>query len=795
MTAAELKLDGCTPEPLMNYLKALGILRLLSEDAEHGDSSARGAWRDGVFVLQTRLGKDDLAKFFLNHYRPTPILAPWNGGSGFYKKWDVASGSFKNRDAVESVERIAKSSHSRFANYRQQIQATKQALGELARPVDMAAEIRGLSNDERKKLLDSMLLFDVSGQVMNLGKAEKDDFLATVRSSVVGEETLLWLDAALVLLTGQKKNRTEAPVLGSGGNVGNSDFSAMFVQAVADILPLQEDAEVPPTSIAMLRAALFSEPAANLPKFSIGQFDPGMAGGANSTHGTEGPPLNNPWNYVLMLEGCLVMGGAISRRMGAGRGSGVFPFVVRSSSVGYGSAGVDTTRGEVWLPLWPQLTSLAEVRSLLSEGRAEIGGRRATTGVGFARAVASLGVDRGIESFVRYEFQKRFGDQYLATPLGRFHVRAQPDAVLLREADAWLQRFRNACPSKSKKKSKKGDKKLPARFSAVLQRIDATMLDFCRYGGPASFADILCSLGEAERELALSAGRSGDTEAKKLSPLAGLSPNWLKAAADHSIEFELALALAGLHDRSRKIGALRTNLEAVTFDKNRWTWADRDRRVVWNKADLSANLVAVLDRRLMDGSRAGCEDLPIAPRRVASLVAISSFLSGEVDDRRIEELLWGLTAVNHQQRYPELPLVTFSAPPVPRAYALLKLLFLHRPIRMRVNEYGETMAEFTRHGEQGLHILPETEVLTLLCANRWQEACGLAMRRLRASGLVPLPHRRSGGPIRDNVWKDEGDLDGCRLAAALLFPIGPNTLTQLVRLVTRPSSEMTTSTL
>lgn len=785
MTAAELKLDGCTPEPLMNYLKALGILRLLSEDAEHGDATARGAWRDGVFVLQTRLGKDDLAQFFLNHYRPTPILAPWNGGCGFYKKWDAKSGSFKNRDAVESVERIAKSSHSRFANYRQQIQATKQALGELARPVDMAAEIRGLSKDEREKLLNSMLLFEVSGQVMNLGKAEKDDFLATVRSSVVGEETLLWLDAALVLLTGQKKNRTEAPVLGSGGNVGNSDFSAMFVQAVADILPLQQDAEVPPRSAAMLRAALYSEPAANLPKFSIGQFDPGMAGGANSTHGTEGPPLNNPWNYVLMLEGCLVMGGAISRRMGAGRGSGVFPFVVRSSSVGYGSAGTDKTRGEVWLPLWSRLTSLAEVRSLLSEGRAEIGSRRATTGVGFARAVASLGVDRGIESFIRYEFQERLGQSYLATPLGRFQVRGQTDAVLLREADAWLDRFRSLSQADN----------APPRLAKATRGIDRAVFDYCHYGSAARFVEIVMAFGQAERELALSAGRAGDSDAKKLSPLAGLSPSWLKAAADHSIEFELALALAGVHDRSRKIGALRTNLEAVAFDKNRWTWADRDRRVVWNKADLCANMVAVLDRRVMDGSRAGCEDLPIAPRRAAPLVAISSFLSGEVDDRRIEELLWGLTTINHQQRYPELPRVTFSMPPVPRAYALLKLLFLHRPIRLRTNDHGDAVVDFACHGEQGLHILPEPEVLTLLCTNRWQEACGLAMRRLRASGLVPLPHRRSGGPNRDAVWKDEGDLDGRRLAAALLFPIGPNTLTQLVRLVTRPSSEMTTSNL
>ena len=35
----EIELTGCTPEPLMAYLKALGILRLVGEQT---DPSARG---------------------------------------------------------------------------------------------------------------------------------------------------------------------------------------------------------------------------------------------------------------------------------------------------------------------------------------------------------------------------------------------------------------------------------------------------------------------------------------------------------------------------------------------------------------------------------------------------------------------------------------------------------------------------------------------------------------------------------------------------------------------------------
>jgi len=42
----------------------------------------------------------------------------------------------------------------------------------------------------------------------------------------------------------------------------------------------------------------------------------------------------------------------------------------------------------------------------------------------------------------------------------------------------------------------------------------------------------------------------------------------------------------------------------------------------------------------MDAGRAGLEDLPLEARVNASLIDVSTFLSGDTDDRRIEELLW-----------------------------------------------------------------------------------------------------------------------------------------------------------
>ena len=47
----EIVLDGCAPVPLAGYLKALGVFRLIAEQA---DTEARGFWRNERFVLRTR---------------------------------------------------------------------------------------------------------------------------------------------------------------------------------------------------------------------------------------------------------------------------------------------------------------------------------------------------------------------------------------------------------------------------------------------------------------------------------------------------------------------------------------------------------------------------------------------------------------------------------------------------------------------------------------------------------------------------------------------------------------------
>lgn len=54
------ELNGCAPTPLAHYLKALGILRLVAEQA---DPEARGWWEGERFRLATYFSREDLESF------------------------------------------------------------------------------------------------------------------------------------------------------------------------------------------------------------------------------------------------------------------------------------------------------------------------------------------------------------------------------------------------------------------------------------------------------------------------------------------------------------------------------------------------------------------------------------------------------------------------------------------------------------------------------------------------------------------------------------------------------------
>src|SRR5690606_2479504 len=169
----------------------------------------------------------------------------------------------------------------------------------------------------------------------------------------------------------------------------------------------------------------------------------------------------------------------------------------------------------------------------------------------------------------------------------------------------------------------------PARFITALRQIESAIFEYCRYGRREDLLSLLVALGQAEREMAVTAGQLRGKEICR--PLSRLSPEWLPAVYDDSVEFDIALAIAGLRDHSpsNSIPPVRPNIEAVMFDNGRWKWQEAGTHVVWKGLDLAKNMAAVLARRLLHVDRSGCDHLPLHFQRSVSRDAVTAIIAGD----------------------------------------------------------------------------------------------------------------------------------------------------------------------
>lgn len=752
-----LELTGCSPEPLMSYLKALGILRLVNEQK---DPKARGWWKGDVFYMETNLTLENLSEFFVDDYGPTPVVVPWSGGDFFGVdekekfRWDGK----KTPSGSAIVDAFLASHDDRLEKYRSAIRVV---LG--------AFKPAGIDKKEEMK------------------EEKKSLFISIIRANCQDEGLMDWIDAAAVLAA--DKPFFNALLGSGGGSDGNTHFSDNFMQNLWEVLPAFDEQkkpvfdkkpdgetrirEVRRQSEALLGNALVGLSSDGLVlKRTSALFDSGAVGGPNAGQGFERVSLTNPWNFILALEGSLCFAGAAVKRMGTEFSGRSFPFMLEFLHTETGtSAPKETGNREFWAPLWDKKATCGEVERLLAEGRAEVGTRQPRNGVEMARSIASLQTDRGFRQFVRYAIVKGRvgGENYTtASALGRFETpKIQSGGlILLNEVDRWLNRFRSAC----------GDK-APQRFQAALHHIDTAIFNYCRYGGAERFCSVLQSLGSAERELALTSGQIGQSKFP-VPPLGGLSFDWIIQANDNSPEFELALALASVGWDRGKPGSylIRRNLEAVDLGKGRVQWAEKDKRVVWNRGGLHANLAAVLYRRLMDAGRNADENSPVLSLCGASLEAITRLIHGEIDEQRLEDLLWGMTAIDFSRNNLMLTSSVKSDGIIPRAYSMLKLLFLPYGFVRVSRSDGSSYWRPCLEGEKGFMPRPELRILNLLETNRVAEACKVAYQRLKAGGIEPMPG------LQD---QDLGGVDGSRLAAALLVPIDTHTMGRLASMVLR----------
>ncbi len=704
---AEVVLGGCSPEPLQAYGKGIGVLRLI---AEQRDATARAFWRGERFVLRTQLDEAAILRFFLEEYRPTPILSPWNLDGGF----------FGGRQSLAQLERI---NDRRLDPYRNAIAVARRILEELGLG-------RRVAKEEIKKRL----------------KERKAALIGRLRGGLP-DEAMRWLDATVVLA---RSDLAFPPVFGAGGSDGRFELSDAFMKALVIIL------EHPNRRADGLESALFGLPRPSVDdRLTPGLFAPGGVGGPNSAEGFGGGGGTNPWDIVLAFEGLLLLAASANRRFGSQTElRATFPFVVRAVAAGHPTATKEEARGEVWLPLWERPATVAELRHVFREGRAEWNGRPAASGLDIARALVSLGVDRGLSEFRRYGIQKRSGRSFLATPLGRFRVAWRPEAQLMAEIDAFLDGLR---PLRDAKET-------PAAVLRLLRRLDDAVFAYCAEGDRARLLDLLVAMAQLDRAI----GARASKRPPGLLPAPPLSKRWVFATHDRSPEFSIAAALASLQPVSGGVpGTTRQHLVPVERRGRTWRWAsDGSRTVVWTGRNVLADLTAIVERRLLEAERVGGAD-PFHAAWFATPTELAAFLRGDVDLRRLSSLVEALSLIDWSSPAEEERPAPSRArlAPIPVTFALIKLTVVRDP-RL-----------FAELGARDLPRLDPATVPLLRSGQVW-EASRRAARRLRAVGLAPVGWERlatDAAAIKPDVQL------GRRFAAALPIRVEPvNSLVELV---------------
>jgi CRISPR-associated protein Csx17 len=693
----ELRVRGCRTTPLGGYLTALGLLRATTRLL---DGEATGRWERQQFVLGSRFNSlDELVDGLLTRFEPEAIVSPWNAGSGF-------AGNGKNLTAERALEAIRQSDDPRLAHLKEAVHAGDRVVAR-----GRALGWGGKGDD----------LWD---------KARKPDVLRLCRNEFP-DHALSWLDAAVAL--GQDADPAFSRLLGTGGNFGRQDLSATYLARLQSVLTDRRSRD-------WLYSLLSGEESTPYLRDAVGQFDPGRAGGIQSSplEKLDDKGFVNPWAFLLTVEGTLLFATAVVRRHGTDYARIALPFQVRGTTAGYPTqAPGENVLGELWAPEWATRARLDEVTHLLSEGRAEWDNRPARSGLDFARAVATLGVDRGIGAFERHLFVDRHGQNPLAVSAGRIEVRRRRGVSLLASLDHWLRRLH---PSE-----------LPAQMSARLRAVEQALFLHARSGEPDLLAEVIAALGRCHEAVA----RSGAAR-RAASPLllrdgpALLSE--LRGAAAGDRELQVALALATARDLDPQLPVLRALLSPVTIEgHHNVSWTGRPAL-----APLGGGVTAALAEAVRRRGFPGAVDEVVAdlepavkgvrigfPRGARVTAAtVHAFTAGELDEYRLAGLLAGLLTVNWSGT-PDIVLAPHTEVRPDPAVDLLLAFTGTDPIRLP----GATL------------LRPGSKWPVLLQAGRSADVLADAARRLRIAGL------------RNVITPGAARYEGTRLAAILLLRV------------------------
>lgn len=695
-----LTLEGCRSVPLLSYLQGFGVLRALHE--QHM-SELLCFWKGSTLHLEGNLDREDILEFFISRYKPAPIISPWNGRGGFRIR--------KPQKGEKAVQAITENDDPRLEPLQETISKAKEVM-ELARKSSWV---------------------DETGKVKNRAKP----LLMAACRSAFPDGALDWLDTVFVLSDSKSPNY---PLMlgGTGGALGSGDIATNYLEAVHLLL----DQKKTHRSSELLSYALFSSGRPKLSSVPIGHFLPGTAKTVNSSAFGTAASAVNPWSFVLAMEGTLLFASGVARRFQGSMGMATTPFTVSKSPAEYLAAENETIKGELWLPTWERPMTVPEVRRILAEGRLSWGGKHASHGVDAAKAISTLGADRGLTRFERYVVAVRFGDQTMAVPTGSFPVANQPAERVktLGELDVWVDRLRDAT--------------LPASARSALQRVDAAQIRVVRDpDSPEALQDCLAEIALLEWIV----GRNPKLRTRTRSPIPLLSTDrWCSLLDDGTVEWKLAVAIATQQDRfivgqnltqnEQRRGAAYCFLRPVKLPArhSRWRLLDWSRSgpgsgnpVSWLTVDRLAAVLtmrAILcgDRQAPEGVQTLGSGAPVAFDRFSPVAMphVATFLNGQIDDRRLGRLLTVAALLERPPPWKKSgPLWDEAAEwqPITPARAVLGPFFHPQPITKPTDPEEET----------DTLLLPSLSWPRQLQAGQTDVVIREALIRLRAAGYRP----------------------------------------------------------
>ncbi len=594
------------------------------------------------------------------------------------------------------------------------------------------------------------------------GEEQKADTKAKSSSEIGRQRNLRSVQEVQVLechIVGLSRNQLN-PVFGKGGKLGQRDFADVWSKCLKKAKPKATHIKATTGSTSRKKPML--------PRKTVARRDSEgyLAATLDGLDSFELPPIESagtwfvfankasntgqtwfrkgrlsPWSFLLAIEGALLLGGDVNRRLSArARPYAAFPFVC-DPAIPRNSGEVGMSKGEFWAPLWECPATILEVRQLLKRGLARIGKRSARAPHEFAIAALAAGTDAGITEFIRFELrQTTSAEVHEAVP--REHVRVGGDGIpaskLLLKLDNWLCRLGRF------------DNNREGRFHGLLGPVEAAIIQVSERPAEAErWQQLLLLLSRQQARI-----DRNKSFRERLAPLPWLSPDWFARAWPEHLpcpeEVLLARAIASIGARTGY--PILVNLFGIELDRRRnpsFVQGERPPRVVWNDGEPLRVFGQVLSRRLLDTEPG--QLLPLGGTCMAPFETVARLLTGsDLNLDQIAEWVLALGLIDWKAARPEVRCghLTFTGELL--LLSLFRPIFHDKPNRLFDWLPNEPKPALARR------------ILNLIQLGNLEEAIQVAKGYYQAAGrsVVNVPSGHSFA----------ADLPA-RLAAALLVPL------------------------